>query len=151
MRGLRNAPVGKDIQSPVGLADNLEVSPLVLPIVVVLFALTLVVLVVDVALVNPRCRRTIATWASAQGYTLVKVRRQWVGRDVVRGADGVVRDVHSRPGGRYFIVTGAANGGVPVEGRLRIEGGFQGYRAGEVVELVVHESNFETGIERKHS
>jgi hypothetical protein len=117
--------------------------------VAALFALTLVVLVVDVAVVNPRCCRTIAAWASAHGYTLVKVRRQWVGRDIMRGADGTVRNVHSRPGGRYFVVTGTASNGMPVEGRLRIEGGFQGYGAKEVVELVVHESDLDTRTERQ--
>jgi hypothetical protein len=139
---------GKTIQSPVGLADTSGVNSLVLLIVVVLLALTLVVFVIDVAVVDPRCCRTIAGWASAHGYTLVKVQRQWVGRDVMRGADGTLRNVHSRPGGRYFVVSGTASSGMPVEGRLRIEGGFQGYGANEVVELVVHESDFDLGSER---
>ncbi|GEM_PF-3157390 len=115
-------------------------SALALLIPAVLLALTLVVLVVDVAVVNPRCRRTIASWASGHGYTLFKVHRQWVGRDIMREADGSVRNVHSRPGGRYFVVTGKASNGVPMEGRLRIEGGFQGYGASKTVELVVHEA-----------
>ena len=118
--------------------------------VVVLLGLTFVVLVVDLAVVNPRCCRTIAAWASAHGYTLVKVHRQWVGRDVVRGADGGLQNVHSRPGGRHFVVTGTASTRVPVEGRLRIEGGFQGYGATEVVPLVFHEYGFGTGTEREH-
>jgi len=108
--------------------------------VTMLLALTLLVLVIDVAVVNRRCCRTIASWASARGYTLHKVQRQWVGRDVKRGADGSVRNVHSRPGGRYFVVTGTASQGVVLRGRLRIEGGFQGYGAKDVVELVMHES-----------
>lgn len=109
-------------------------------VVAVMVALTLLVLVIDIAVVNRRCCRTITSWASTHSYSLDKVQRQWVGRDVVRGADGVVRNVHSRPGGRYFVVAGTASTGLRVEGRLRIEGGFQGYGATKVVELVVHEA-----------
>jgi hypothetical protein len=116
--------------------------------VLVVLALTLGVFAVDVAVVNPRCRRAIAVWASAHGYALVNVHRQWVGREVVRGADGAIRNAHSRPGGRYFVVAGTASSGLPVEGRLRIEGGFQGYGANEVVELLVHESDFDMRTDR---
>ena len=140
--------VGRPIQSPAGSADNLGVNALALMMVLVLLALTLGVFVVDVAVVNPRCYRTIAAWASAHGYALVKVHRQWVGREVIRGADGAIRNAHSRPGGRYFVVTGTMSSGLSVEGRLRIEGGFQGYGANEVVELVVHESDFDMRTER---
>lgn len=119
-------------------------SAFALLVVSVMLALTLVVLIVDVAVVNRRCCRTITAWASTHGYTLINVHRQWVGRDVKRGADGSVRNVHSRPGGRYFVVTGMTRSGMPIEGRLRIEGGFQGYGAKQVVELVVHETDFAT-------
>ena len=140
--------VGRPIQSPAGSADNLGVNALALMMVLVLLALTLGVFAGDVAVVNPRCYRTIAAWASAHGYALVKVHRQWVGREVIRGADGAIRNAHSRPGGRYFVVTGTMSSGLSVEGRLRIEGGFQGYGANEVVELVVHESDFDMRTER---
>ena len=92
--------------SLVGSADTFAVNTLALLMVLLLLAVTLGVFVVDVAVVNPRCYRTIAAWASAHGYALVKVHRQWVGREVIRGADGAIRNAHSRPGGRYFVVTG---------------------------------------------
>ena len=60
--------VGKAIQSLVGSADTFAVNTLALLMVLLLLALTLGVFVVDVAVVNPRCYRTIAAWASAHGY-----------------------------------------------------------------------------------